>query len=68
MDELSTFCTVVKHGSMSRAAMDLHLSQPAVSQRLRALETRYGMQLLRRTNRGLKSLRPVRSLTDTRSA
>lgn len=54
MDELNTFCAVVRSGSMSRAAHDLHLSQPAVSQRLRSLETDYGMQLLRRTNRGVE--------------
>jgi len=54
MDELNTFCAVVRCGSMSRAANDLHLSQPAVSQRLRSLETEYGMQLLRRTNRGVE--------------
>lgn len=54
LDDLSTFCTVVRCGSMSKAAADLHLSQPAVSQRLRALEQLYGMQLLRRTNRGVE--------------
>lgn len=54
LEELDTFCTVVRYGSMSRAAVDLHLSQPAISQRLRALEQMYGMQLLRRTNRGVE--------------
>ncbi|MFZ5815832.1 MAG: LysR family transcriptional regulator [Bacillota bacterium] len=54
INELSTFCAVAKHGSMSRAASELHLSQPAVSQRLRALEETYGMPLFRRTNRGVE--------------
>lgn len=54
LDDLATFSTVVRCGSMSRAAAELHLSQPAVSQRLRALEEAYGMQLLRRTNRGVE--------------
>lgn len=54
MEELATFCTVVRCGSMSRAAQELHLSQPAVSQRLRSLETQYGMNLLHRTNRGVE--------------
>ncbi len=51
---LDIFCTVAKHGSMSRAAAELHLSQPAISQRLRALEEHYGLQLFRRTNRGVE--------------
>lgn len=54
LDEMRTFCAIVRHGSMSRAAEDLHLSQPAVSQRLRALEQAYRAQLLRRTNRGVE--------------
>ncbi|WP_374713154.1 LysR family transcriptional regulator [Symbiobacterium terraclitae] len=51
---LEIFCTVAKHGSMSRAAAELHLSQPAISQRLRALEEQYGLPLFRRTNRGVE--------------
>lgn len=54
INELETFAAVVRCGSMSRAATELHLSQPAVSQRLRALEEEYGMPLLRRTNRGVE--------------
>ncbi len=54
IDELATFSAVVKHGSMTRAAHEMHLSQPAVSQRLRALEETYGMPLLKRTNRGVE--------------
>lgn len=52
--ELDIFCKVAKYGSMSRAAAELHLSQPAVSQRLRTLEEQYGLQLFRRTNRGVE--------------
>lgn len=54
LDELSTFSAVARYGNMSRAASELHLSQPAISQRLRALEEEYGMLLLRRTNRGVE--------------
>lgn len=54
MEELATFVAVVRCGSMSRAAQELHLSQPAISQRLRALEAEYGLPLLRRTNRGVE--------------
>lgn len=54
LSELETFCAVVRCGNMSKAATELHLSQPAVSQRLRSLEEAYGMPLLRRTNRGVE--------------
>jgi DNA-binding transcriptional LysR family regulator len=54
LEEFATFCAIVKSGSMSKAASDLHVSQPAVSQRLRTLEQAYGMQLLLRTNRGVE--------------
>lgn len=54
LHELATFNAVVRTGSMSKAAMELHLSQPAISQRLRALEEHYGMPLLHRTNRGVE--------------
>lgn len=54
IEELATFSAVVKHGSMTRAGQELHLSQPAISQRLRLLEESYGMPLLRRTNRGVE--------------
>ncbi|HYF94558.1 MAG TPA: LysR family transcriptional regulator [Symbiobacteriaceae bacterium] len=54
MQDLATFIAVVRCGSMSKAAQELHLSQPAISQRLRALEEEYGLPLLRRTNRGVE--------------
>lgn len=54
MEDLATFVAVVRCGSMSKAAQELHLSQPAISQRLRTLEQEYGLPLLRRTNRGVE--------------
>ena len=54
MEDLATFVAVVRCGSMSRAAQELHLSQPAISQRLRSLETEYGLPLFRRTNKGVE--------------
>ena len=54
MQDLATFIAVVRCGSMSKAAQELHLSQPAISQRLRSLEEQYGLPLLRRTNRGVE--------------
>lgn len=44
---------VVKCGSVTRAAESLALSQPAVSQSLKQLESALGVKLLRRTSRGI---------------
>ncbi|AOY01973.1 LysR family transcriptional regulator ArgP [Jeongeupia sp. USM3] len=42
------FLAVVREGSFDRAAAALHLTQSAVSQRVRALESRFGQTLLTR--------------------
>jgi DNA-binding transcriptional LysR family regulator len=46
-----TLQAVVNHGSFSRAAEDLHLSQPAVSLHIRQLEERAGHRLLERVGK-----------------
>jgi DNA-binding transcriptional LysR family regulator len=48
-----TFAAVAREGSFSRAAADLSLSQPAVSQQIAALETAVGARLLDRRPDGL---------------
>jgi len=48
---LRTLQAVVRHGSFSRAAEDLHLSQPAVSLHIRQLEERAGHRLLERVGK-----------------
>jgi DNA-binding transcriptional LysR family regulator len=50
-----TFCEVAKQRSFSRAAETLALTQPAVSQQIRALETQLGERLIER-RRGLFTL------------
>lgn len=50
---LSTFVAVQRAGSISAAARLLHLSQPAVSRRLQALERRLGVALFDRRPDGL---------------
>lgn len=52
LGHLLTFRTVVDRGSFSRAAQDLGISQPAVSNQVRSLETRLGQKLLDRGGRG----------------
>lgn len=53
-DQLRAFCTAVKTGSISRAARDLHLTQPALSQQIQALEAQFGVELLKRNHRGVE--------------
>src|SRR5215472_3657392 len=46
-----TLRQVIQRGSFSRAAEDLHLSQPAVSLHVRQLEERLGVPLLERVGK-----------------
>jgi DNA-binding transcriptional LysR family regulator len=43
---LSIFEAVAKHGSISRAASELHLTQPAVSMQMKQLEEQIGLPLV----------------------
>ena len=52
MDQhLLVFVTVVEKGNFSRAAEELHMTQPAVSQYIQLLERSYGTKLLERNNK-----------------
>jgi LysR family carnitine catabolism transcriptional activator len=44
---------VADHGSFSRAAEALHVTQPSLSQGMRSLERELGLQLFHRTTRGV---------------
>jgi len=52
--QLSAFHTVARLGSVSLAADELHLTQPAVSIQIAALEASAGTALLQRTGRGIR--------------
>jgi DNA-binding transcriptional LysR family regulator len=48
LDQLRTLIEVVELGSFTDAAKRLHLTQPAISQQIRELENRCGLQLVER--------------------
>ena len=49
MDSFKAFCLVVENGSISQAARQLFISQPAVTRQIRALEEYYGVSLFDRS-------------------
>ncbi len=51
--QLRYFVAVAERGSVSQAALDLHLSQSALSEALRKLEIELGVELLERSSRGV---------------
>lgn len=51
--DLRTFCIAIDLGSLGKAARVMHVSQPALSKRLRSLETWAGVRLLVRSHRGV---------------
>ncbi|MBQ4057833.1 MAG: LysR family transcriptional regulator [Lachnospiraceae bacterium] len=57
LTQLRYIITVANSGSMSEAARSLFIAQPSLSASVKELETEIGMELFRRTNRGI-SLTP----------
>ena len=55
LNDLSAFVAVARAGSFTKAAAQLGVSQPALSQTVRALETRLGIRLLARTTRSVSA-------------
>lgn len=51
---LRTFLAIHRTGSLTRAAKQLHLTQPAISQHLKALEAQLGWPLFTRSTRGVE--------------
>ena len=52
LDQVEAFVTIVRKGGFTRAAAALHLSQPAVSRRVRLLEHAVGAPLFERSPSG----------------
>ena len=53
LNELRGFCMAADLGSLGRAALRLHVSQPSLSKRLASLEAKVGARLLERSPRGV---------------
>jgi len=53
LDDIASFITVARERSFTRAAAQLGVSQSALSQTVRGLETRLGLRLLTRTTRSV---------------
>lgn len=62
LKRLEYFLVVVEEGSISAAAQRLHLTQPPLSQAIRALETELGARLLERRPRGVAPTEAGRQL------
>jgi DNA-binding transcriptional LysR family regulator len=48
LDHVEAFVAIVRHGGFTRASGALHLSQPAISRRIRLLETELGAPMFER--------------------
>lgn len=76
LKSLFAFEAVIRHASVSRAAVELGVSQPAVSQQLRVIEGFFGRRMVERTSTGLRidpdvelyASRLRRAIEDIRSA
>ncbi|WP_374423150.1 LysR family transcriptional regulator [Chromobacterium sp.] len=60
--QLRTFVTVAQQGHLTQAAELLHLSQPAVTAQIKALEEEVGMQLFERSAGGVSLTRSGQEL------
>ncbi|KVA00848.1 LysR family transcriptional regulator [Burkholderia sp. AU19243] len=59
---LRAFTTVAREGNLTRAAVQLHLTQPAVSLQIKHLQEALGVVLFTRTSRGLALTRDGQTL------
>jgi LysR family transcriptional regulator, carnitine catabolism transcriptional activator len=59
---IEAFLAVARAGNFTRAAADLHVSQPALTVQIRQLETALGLRLFDRNNRRVALTQPGREL------
>ena len=61
--KLTTLLAAVEHGSLSKAAASLGLTQAGVTQMMNSLEEELGCTLLVRTYNGINSRLPAKSFS-----
>ncbi len=66
--QLKTFKSVANVGSISAAARELHLTQPAVSMQLKELENSCSVKLYERSGRGIQLTTAGETVLDTATA
>ncbi|GKQ55147.1 LysR family transcriptional regulator [Bradyrhizobium sp. Ce-3] len=54
IEQLSTFTTIAKAGSLGRAAAQLNMTQPALSRAIKRLEQQLGAELFERHSKGMQ--------------
>ena len=54
LNQFTFFAAVAKHLNLTKAAQELHVSQPSISQQLKSLEQHYGTRLYQRIGRGIE--------------
>ena len=54
VESLIIFIDIVETGSMGQTAQRLHISQPALTQQIKAMESRLNARLLDRSNKGVR--------------
>ncbi len=64
LNQLRAFSTIAETGQLTRAAKRLHLSQPALSAQVRALEEELGQRLFDRTSGGMNLTGQGKDLLD----
>ncbi len=64
LSQLRAFDMVARTGSFTAAAKAMHVTQPAVTNHIRALEDYYGVALFRRVGRGVEPNELGRALAD----
>jgi DNA-binding transcriptional LysR family regulator len=56
LDQLQAVVTIAEEGTLLRAARRLHISQPPLTRKVRALEEEFGVALF---DRGARGMRPT---------
>jgi DNA-binding transcriptional LysR family regulator len=54
LHQFMIFAAIARHRNLTKASQELRVSQPSVSQQMKLLQGHYGIQLYRRTARGIE--------------